>query len=50
MLPESLKQPLNNHLKKVKAIHKKDLDAGWGRVFMPNALDRKYPNAAADWR
>ena len=50
MLPESLKQPLNNHLKKVKAIHKKDLDAGWGRVFMPNALDQKYPNAAADWR
>jgi len=50
MLPESLKSPLNYHLRKVKAIHKNDLDAGWGRVLMPNALDRKYPNASADWR
>lgn len=27
-----------------------DLDAGWGRVQMPDARDRKYPNAAAEWR
>jgi integrase len=50
MLPESLKDPLQNHLKKVRAIHGKDLADGWGRVQMPNALDRKYPNASADWR
>jgi integron integrase len=50
MLPESLKAPLTNHLRKVKTIHKEDVDAGWGRVLMPNALDRKYPNAPADWR
>jgi integron integrase len=50
MLPESLKSPLNDHLRKIKAIHKKDLSAGWGRIFMPNALNRKYPNAPADWR
>jgi len=50
MLPESLKSPLQEHLRKVKAIHARDLADGWGRVQMPNALDRKYPNAPADWR
>ena len=34
----------------VKAIHEKDLADGWGRVQMPTALDRKYPNASKDWR
>jgi len=50
MLPESLKQPLQLHLKRSKVIHEKDLTDGWGRVLMPYALDRKYPNAPADWR
>jgi integron integrase len=50
MLPESLKTLLQDHLKKVKALHERDLADGWGRVEMPYALDRKYPNAAADWR
>ena len=50
MLPVSLKMLLQKHLVAVKAIHEKDLGDGWGRVQMPYALDRKYPNAAADWR
>ena len=50
MLPESLKTPLQDHLKKVKALHDRDLADGWGRVQMPTALDRKYPSAPADWR
>jgi len=50
MLPETLKAPLQDHLRKVKAIHERDLSEGWGRVEMPMALDRKYPNAPADWR
>ena len=50
MLPELIKKPLQDHLRKVKAIHEKDLAEGWGRVQMPDALDRKYPNAPADWR
>ena len=32
MLAESLKAPLQTHLKKVKAIHERDLAEGWGRV------------------
>jgi integron integrase len=50
MLPESLKSPLQVHLRRVKTIHEKDLADGWGRVLLPGALDRKYPNAPADWR
>jgi len=50
MLPESLKAPLQEHLRGVKTIHEQDLADGWGRVQMPYALDRKYPNAASDWR
>jgi integron integrase len=50
MLPESLKNALQDHLKKVKAVHERDLGEGWGRVQMPYALERKYPNASADWR
>ena len=50
MLPESLKTPLQDHLKKVKGVHERDLADGWGRVQMPTALDRKYPNAPKDWR
>lgn len=50
MLPESLKVPLHEHLARVKAIHEKDLTDGWGRVQLPEALERKYPNAAAEWR
>lgn len=50
MLPESLKKPLQEHLRMVKSVHAKDLADGWGRVQLPMALDRKYPNASVDWR
>ena len=50
MLPESLKAPLQQHLKTVKAIHERDLADGWGRVLLPDALDRKDPNAPKEWR
>jgi site-specific recombinase XerD len=50
LLPESVKNPLRDHLRKVKIIHESDLADGWGRVQMPFALDRKYPNAPAEWR
>jgi integron integrase len=49
MLPVALVQPLKSHLVKVKALHEQDLSAGHGAVFMPMALDRKYPEAGKDW-
>lgn len=45
MLPESLKVSIQNHLKETLGLHEKDLAEGWGRVQLPAALARKYPNA-----
>jgi integron integrase len=49
MLPTKLKQPLMRHLQKVKVLHEQDTAAGYGEVFLPYALARKYPNAARQW-
>ncbi len=50
MLPDGLKNDLRAHLVAVKRVHSRDLDEGWGRVQLPDALERKYPNAAWEWR
>ena len=49
LLPESLVPALQEHLLQVRSIHRNDLNAGWGRVLMPYALERKYPNASREW-
>ena len=49
MLPAALKQPLVEHLARVKAQHDADLAAGRGAVALPGALRAKYPNAAREW-
>jgi len=50
MLPESLKEDLYLHMDNVKALHTEDLQAGYGEVYLPDALSRKYPNAGKEWR
>ena len=49
MLPASVKQPLVEHLECVRHLHERDLAAGFGRVMLPDALARKYPNASREW-
>ena len=49
-LPEMLVQPLKEHLVRVKVIHEQDLEEGYGQVYLPHALARKYPHADMDWR
>jgi integron integrase len=49
MVPEAAKEPLKEHLSLIKKIHKEDIKKGYGEVYMPDALDRKYPNAAKEW-
>lgn len=49
MLPAAVKQPLLKHLQGTKRQHEQDLTNGLGRVALPNALERKYPNAGKDW-
>jgi integron integrase len=50
MLPLNLAEPLRRHLVRVKAQHEHDIDDGFGSVHLPFALDRKFSNAAREWR
>jgi integron integrase len=49
MLPESVLEPLKTHLVNVEDIYQQDLRNGFGRVGLPYALSRKYPNADREW-
>ena len=49
MLPDSLRVPLQEQLRRAKIIHEQDLAEGHGQVDLPFALDRKYPNANCEW-
>jgi len=50
ILPDAIKNTLQEHLSEVKKIHELDLAKGLGEVYLPEALDRKYPNAGREWR
>lgn len=49
ILPDVLLEPLRLHLNQIKAQHEKDLSEGFGTVYLPYALERKYPNANREW-
>ena len=49
MLAEYVAKPLKEHLEKIKRIHTKDLTSDHGETNLPDALMRKYPNAAKEW-
>jgi len=49
MLPESLRNGLLAHLKKVRVLHNSDLRTGLGTVLLPFALSKKYPRTAREW-
>jgi integron integrase len=50
VLPDAVKNQLNEHLAATKKLHEQDIAKGFGDVYLPEALDRKYPNAAKEWR
>lgn len=49
VLPVSLRETLTAHLKRVEALHQRDLKIGLGRVWLPGALRVKYPSAESEW-
>ena len=49
MLPQNVQAPLRRHLQDVQTCHEEDLGAGAGHVYLPYALERKYPNASHQW-
>jgi integron integrase len=50
LFPEALHTVMRDHLERVRMLHEHDLAAGYGRVYLPYALARKYPNANREWR
>jgi integrase len=49
MLPAGVGEKLRPHLEEVRRLHRQDLAEGYGRVRLPHALGRKYPNAPVEW-
>ncbi len=49
VLPRSLVKPLREQLKHARSIHQQDLAEGYGEVYLPYALQQKYPSAAKSW-
>src|SRR5690606_30922972 len=49
VLPRRLETPLKKHMAGVKARHEAELQAGRGDVYLPDALERKYPKAPWEW-
>jgi integron integrase len=49
VLPEGVVQPLQQHLARVRLLHARDLKEGYGEVWLPHALARKYRRAGYQW-
>ena len=49
MLPAGLESALRAQLEQARRLHQRDLDLGFGAVWLPDALARKYPNAPREW-
>ncbi len=49
MLSDRLIAPLQEQIERAKLIHAQDLRAGYGHVYLPYALERKYPSASHEW-
>jgi integrase len=49
MLPQHVQAALQQHLQDVQHLYTQDLAAGGGGVYLPYALERKYPNAHYEW-
>jgi len=49
LLPKRVVPLLQRHLQGVKKLHQEDLASGYGKVYLPYALDRKYLKAAKEW-
>lgn len=50
VLPELIIDDLKKHLEKVKRLHEQDLKQGFGEVYLPFALEKKYPSANKEWQ
>ena len=50
MLPRAVIEEIKGHLERVRALHRRDLDEGFGAVWLPDALGRKLVRAEREWQ
>lgn len=50
VFPKSIHTEMRAHLKRVGTWHEKDMNDGCDGVYLPNQLDKKYPNAPKEWK
>jgi integron integrase len=50
MLPSSVTADLHEQLVHARLLHQEDLASGWGEIWLPDAIARKFPSAAREWR
>ena len=48
MLPQRIVPALERQIEHVNRCHEQDKEEGYGNVYLPDALSRKYPNAAGE--
>jgi len=49
LLPKEIIEPLRKHLNWVRSLHEKDLNDGYGSVYLPYAIDLKLKSADKEW-
>jgi integron integrase len=49
VLPVSVKNDLISHIKEIRPLYDHDRKNNFNGVYLPNALERKYPNAGKEW-
>ncbi len=50
LFPKSIQEELLQQVERVRKIHEEDLARGFGEVYLPESLSRKYPNASSEFR
>lgn len=50
LFPKSIQSEMQSQLEEVKFLHDEDLAQGYGEVYLPDALARKYPHASREFR
>ena len=49
VLPQCCRQQLIEQVERIRRLHKRDLESGFGKVYLPHALERKYPNESSEF-
>ena len=50
LFPKSIQEELCQQVERVRKVHDQDLAQGFGEVYLPESLSRKYPNASREFR